>query len=136
MSYVLNNVGLGLNIVVVNGKNGTVEKFAYLNMQTGKQDSILAYLKEIKPGMIVLAASFDDLTTKMANGMREVFVGMRSTLIQYVKRRDSWVFAGRTGTKIKSLSEKIAVNDEKTSIYEGWPAMVEVGGCFPKNPDR
>lgn len=24
-----------------------------------------------------------------------------------------------------------AVNDEKTNVYEGWPVMVELGGCFP-----
>lgn len=27
---------------------------------------------------------------------------------------------------------QLAVNDEKTNIYEGWPEFVEVGGCFPK----
>lgn len=25
-----------------------------------------------------------------------------------------------------------AVNDEKTNIYEKWPELVEVGGCFPR----
>ncbi|XP_037619888.1 protein FAM3C [Sebastes umbrosus] len=133
MSNVLNNVGPGLNIVVVNGENGIVEKVDYLNIKNGITKDILAYLKEIKPGAIVLVASFDDVTTKMTKEMREVFVGMGSTLINSVKRRDSWVFAGRAGTGNKSLFEKQAVNDVKTNIYEGWPDMVEVGGCFPKN---
>lgn len=39
--------------------------------------------------------------------MREIFVGMGSTLIQSVKLRDNWVFAGRAGTQIKSLFEKV-----------------------------
>ncbi|KAK9528922.1 hypothetical protein VZT92_013051 [Zoarces viviparus] len=133
MSYAMNNVGAGLNIVVVNGKNGTMEKFGYLNMINGNTDDILAYLKEIKPGMIVLVASFDDLSPKMTDDIREVFVGMGSTLIKSVKRRDSWVFAGRAGTENKSLFEKQTVNDDKTNIYEGWPEMVEMGGCIPKN---
>ncbi|KAE8298486.1 Protein FAM3C Interleukin-like EMT inducer Precursor [Larimichthys crocea] len=132
MSHVLNNVGPGLNIVVVNGENGVVEKFGYLNMQAGNPEDILAYLTEIKPGMIVLVASFDDVTAKMTKEMREIFVGMGSTLITSVKRRDSWVFAGRTGTGNRSIYEKQAVNDRKNNIYEGWPAMVEIGACFPR----
>ncbi|XP_069003624.1 protein FAM3C [Embiotoca jacksoni] len=132
MSHVLNNVGPGLNIVVVNGENGVVEKSGYLNMISGNPGDILAYLKEIKPGMIVLVASFDDVTPKMTNEMREIFVGMGSTLIGSVKRRDGWVFAGGAGTKIKSLFEKQAVNNGKTNIYGGWPEIVEVSGCFPR----
>uniref|UniRef100_A0A3Q4HL47 FAM3 metabolism regulating signaling molecule D n=1 Tax=Neolamprologus brichardi TaxID=32507 RepID=A0A3Q4HL47_NEOBR len=126
MSHALNNVGPGLNIAVINGE---------YNTQTSHKHSwtdILAHLKKIKRGMIVLVASFDDVTQKMTNEMREIFSEMGSTLISSVKRRDSWVFAGRAGTKIKSLFEKQAVNDEKNNIYGGWPEMVEVGGCFPR----
>ncbi|XP_056292680.1 protein FAM3C [Pseudoliparis swirei] len=135
MSNVMNNVGPGLNIVVVNGKNGQVEKFGYLNMDFGNAEYILAYLKEIQPGMIVLVASFDDVTPKMTDDMREVFVGMGSTLIKSVKPRDSWVFAGQAGTENRSVFEKQAVNDEKTNVYEGWPERVEMAGCIPKDPN-
>ncbi|XP_059186295.1 protein FAM3C [Centropristis striata] len=134
MSHVFNNVGPGLNIVTINGENGTVEKFGYLNMKVGKKEDILAYLQKIKPGRIVLVASFDDVTAKMTKEMREVFTGMGSTLIKSVKLRDNWVFAGRAGTENKSLFEKKTVNDNKTNIYEKWPEIVEVGGCFPKTP--
>lgn len=134
MSQALNNVGPGLNIVVLNGENGTVEKHGFFNMQAGIKDpqNVVRYLKEIKPGMIVLVASFDDVTKRMTNEMREMFVGMGSTLIKSVKRRDSWVFAGRAGTGNKSVFEKQVANDEKTNAYEGWPHLVEVGGCFPR----
>uniref|UniRef100_A0AAZ1XCD7 ILEI/PANDER domain-containing protein n=1 Tax=Oreochromis aureus TaxID=47969 RepID=A0AAZ1XCD7_OREAU len=131
MSHALNNVGPGLNIAVINGE--------FVELLTQKKriliyypKDILAHLKKIKRGMIVLVASFDDVTQKMTNEMREIFSEMGSTLIRSVKRRDSWVFAGRAGTKIKSLFEKQAVNDEKNNIYGGWPEMVEVGGCFPR----
>ncbi|XP_068567806.1 protein FAM3C [Cebidichthys violaceus] len=133
MSYVMNNVGPGLNIVVVNGTNGKVEKFRHFNMFHGKTEEILAYLKEIKPGMIVLVASFEDVTPKMTDEIREVFVGMGSTLIKSVKRRDNWVFAGRAGTENKSPFEKQTVNDDKINIFEGWPDMVEISGCIPRN---
>uniref|UniRef100_A0A3B3WND0 ILEI/PANDER domain-containing protein n=1 Tax=Poecilia mexicana TaxID=48701 RepID=A0A3B3WND0_9TELE len=132
MSHIMNNVGPGLNIVVVNGENGVVEKFGHLNMISGNSADILAYLNEIKPGMIVLVASFDDAATKMTDEIRQMFVEMGSTLIGSVKRRDNWVFAGRTGIKIKSFFEQRAENDKETNIFDGWPGMVEVGGCFPR----
>lgn len=133
MSTALNNVGVGLNIVVVNGDNGVVEKASYLNMKSGVAEDIVAYLKEIKPGRIVLVGTFDDVTPKLTDEMREIFVRMGSTLIKSLKSKDSWAFAGRAGTRNKSLFEKLAVNNAKTNIYEGWPAMVSVSGCFPKN---
>ncbi|XP_029287785.1 protein FAM3C isoform X1 [Cottoperca gobio] len=132
MSHVFNNVGPGLNVVVVNGTNGVVDKFGYLNMKLGIKKDILAYLTNIQPGMIVLVASFDDMTTILTNEMREVFVGMGSSLIKSVKHRDNWVFAGIAGTENRSLFEKHAVNDQKTNIYEGWPDVVELSGCFPR----
>uniref|UniRef100_A0A3Q2GCU2 Si:dkeyp-67f1.2 n=1 Tax=Cyprinodon variegatus TaxID=28743 RepID=A0A3Q2GCU2_CYPVA len=119
MSHILNNVGPGLNIVVVNG-------------QLDGPD-ILTYLEKIKPGMIVLVASFDDAATKMTDEIRQMFVDMGSTLIRSVKHRDNWVFAGRAGIKIKSIFEqaKHPENDEITNVFDGWPEMVQVGGCFP-----
>ncbi|XP_071761609.2 protein FAM3C isoform X1 [Centroberyx gerrardi] len=132
MSNVLNTVGSGLNMVLVNGENGVIDKFGYLNMKDGNPEDILAYLKAIKPGMIVLVASFDDVTKKMTDEMREIFVGMGSTLIKSVKYRDNWVFAGGAWTGKESSFEKRAVNDEKNNVYGAWPEMVEVGGCFPR----
>uniref|UniRef100_A0A3Q3E7P9 FAM3 metabolism regulating signaling molecule D n=1 Tax=Hippocampus comes TaxID=109280 RepID=A0A3Q3E7P9_HIPCM len=131
MSHVLNNVGPGLNIVVVNSENGAVDRCGYLNMKDG--EDILAYLKEIKPGEIVIVASFDDATTKMTKEMREIFVGMGSALIESVSYRDNWVFAGRGGTASRSSFEKRAANDDASNVYDGWPMAVEVGGCFPRS---
>ncbi|XP_067095561.1 protein FAM3C-like [Osmerus mordax] len=132
MSGVINNVGHGLNIVVVNGENGTVEKCAYLNMIIGKPEDILAYLKDIKPGMIVLAASFHDVAKMLTDEMREIFDALGSTMIKSIKHRDSWVFAGGAGTNEKSPFEKVAVSDPKSNIYEGWPDVAKIGGCFPR----
>ncbi|XP_019751309.1 protein FAM3C [Hippocampus comes] len=133
MSHVLNNVGPGLNIVVVNSENGAVDRCGYLNMKDGVPEDILAYLKEIKPGEIVIVASFDDATTKMTKEMREIFVGMGSALIESVSYRDNWVFAGRGGTASRSSFEKRAANDDASNVYDGWPMAVEVGGCFPRS---
>ncbi|KAF6726108.1 Protein FAM3C [Oryzias melastigma] len=133
MNNVLNNVGEGLNIVVVDGERGVVEKYGFLNMDIGNRDDILAYLKEIQPGRIVLVASFQDVATLLTDEIKEIFVGMGSSFITSLKLKDNWVFVGRAGTKIKSVFEKQAVNDEKTNAFEKWPNMVEVAGCFPRS---
>ncbi|XP_077386032.1 protein FAM3C isoform X1 [Festucalex cinctus] len=133
MSHILNNVGPGLNIVVINSENGAVDRCGYLNMSDGVPEDILEYLKEIKPGEIVIVASFDDVTTKMTKEMREIFVGMGSALIESVSYRDNWVFAGRGDAANSSSFEKRAANDDQSNVYDGWPMAVEVGGCFPRS---
>lgn len=132
MSGVMNNVGPGLNLVLVNGENGKIEKFDYFNMYSGETKAILDFLKTIKPGMIVLVASFDDAATKMTDEIRNIFAGLGSSSIKDVKFRDSWVFAGGAGTEQKSPFEKLAANNQKTNIYGNWPEVVEIAGCFPR----
>ncbi|KAM7006186.1 protein FAM3C [Tautogolabrus adspersus] len=131
MSHVLNNVGPGINIVEINGEGGVVEKWDFLNMEIGDKDHILKYLKAIKPGSIVLAASYVDVTPKMTDEMREILEGMGSSMIKTINSHDSWVFAGKVGMKEKSLFEKLVVSDPQTNIYDEWPRVAEVGGCFP-----
>ncbi|XP_060898953.1 protein FAM3C [Labrus mixtus] len=131
MSNVLNNVGPGINIVEINGERAAVEKCYFLNMESGDKDQILSYLREIKPGSIVLAASYIDVTRRMTDEMREIFEGMGSSMIKTLNSHDSWVFAGKVGMKEKSLFEKLVVSDPKTNIYDEWPRVAELGGCFP-----
>ncbi|XP_034022280.1 protein FAM3C-like [Thalassophryne amazonica] len=133
MSHAMNNIGPGLNIVVVNGENGAVEKLGYLDMINGVEADILEYLQAIQPGKIVLVASFDDVTPKMTDEMRRVLAGMGSSLINSVQQRDSWVFAGQAGVDKMSPFEMQVANNAKANAFEGWPEAVEVTGCFPKN---
>uniref|UniRef100_UPI0037E739C9 protein FAM3C n=1 Tax=Semicossyphus pulcher TaxID=241346 RepID=UPI0037E739C9 len=132
MSHVLNNIGPGLNVVVIDEKRGVVEKFDFLNMINGNSQQILEYLKNIQPGRLVLVATYDDAIPQMTNEIREAFEKMGSTMISDLKSRDSWVFAGKTGAKAASHHEKISVNDPKTNVYEDWPSMTRVGGCILK----
>ncbi|KAL0978136.1 hypothetical protein UPYG_G00166610 [Umbra pygmaea] len=132
MSGVMNNAGKGLNIVFVNGSNGNIEDFNFFDMYFEEPVKLLEFLKKIKPGMLVLVASFDDPATKMNDEIRNIFVGLGSTLIKDVGFRDNWVFAGAAGIGEKSPFEKRSANDEKTNIYERWPEMVEIDGCFPR----
>lgn len=132
MSHVMNNVGPGLNIVVVNKEKGSVEKFGYLNSKDGRPEEILSYLQKIEQGSIVLLASFDDMTPKLTDEIRDVLEHMGSSLIKTVKGKDNWVFAGTPGAAKKSPFEKMVVSDPQKNMYEDWPEVVEINGCFPK----
>ncbi|CAB1438015.1 unnamed protein product [Pleuronectes platessa] len=126
MSTAHNNVGGGLDIVVVNGQTGVVENARILN---GSPQETLSFLRDIKPGMIVLVASFDN-ANGMTDEIRNIFSGMGSSKARSIKFRDNWVFAVRTGLDSTLHFEKITVTDEKNNLYEGWPETAEVEGCF------
>lgn len=132
MSHVLNNIGPGINIVVINSESGVVEKFGFLNMENGEKNNILDFLTTILPGSIVLLASYRDVTPLMTDEMRDLFEAMGSSVVKSLKTRDGWVFAGKMGMKEKSPFEKMAANDKKTNTYDEWPHVVEISGCYPK----
>ncbi|KAJ8409317.1 hypothetical protein AAFF_G00235150 [Aldrovandia affinis] len=130
MSGVINNIGVGLNIVLVNGETGKIEKSESFS---GDQEKLLSFLRGAKPGNIILVASFDDPATQLTDDIRKAFSSMGSSLIKMLKFRDSWVFAGAVRKKGKSPFEKLLKNDEKTNIFDGWPGTEEISGCYPKN---
>uniref|UniRef100_A0A4W4H0I1 Si:dkeyp-67f1.2 n=1 Tax=Electrophorus electricus TaxID=8005 RepID=A0A4W4H0I1_ELEEL len=129
--YVLNNVGWGLNIVLLKGKI-ILKKEKCLILSFTLLKGLLNFLKMVQAGNIILVASYEDPTVLLTDEIREIFAGMGSTMIRSVKYRDSWVFAGAAGMNKQSLFEKLITNDEKTNAYGAWPEMGEVGGCFPR----
>ncbi|KAK1796441.1 hypothetical protein P4O66_009495, partial [Electrophorus voltai] len=124
-----NNVGWGLNIVLLKGETGELLRCNYFNRYSR---GLLNFLKMVQAGNIILVASYEDPTVLLTDEIREIFAGMGSTMIRSVKYRDSWVFAGAAGMNKQSLFEKLITNDEKTNAYGAWPEMGEVGGCFPR----
>uniref|UniRef100_A0A673MSR1 FAM3 metabolism regulating signaling molecule D n=1 Tax=Sinocyclocheilus rhinocerous TaxID=307959 RepID=A0A673MSR1_9TELE len=115
MGGIRNNAGEGLNIVIANDPQ-----------------ELLAYLKTLKPGNIVLVASYIDPTTKLTDEIRDIFSALGSTMVKSLKPRDSWVFAGAYGIKEARPFEKLIQNDMRNNAYEDWPEMGEVIGCFPR----
>ncbi|XP_061113894.1 protein FAM3C-like isoform X2 [Conger conger] len=108
MSSAKNNIGPGLNIVLINGETGEALKFDFFNMYSGKVEELLKFIKDLKPGTIVLVASFDDPATKLTDEARNVFVNLGSTMINSVRFRDGWLFVGAVGLTEKSPFEKTA----------------------------
>ncbi|XP_016367701.1 protein FAM3D-like [Sinocyclocheilus rhinocerous] len=132
MGGIRNNAGEGLNIVIANGDTGKVLRNKNFNLESRDPQELLAYLKTLKPGNIVLVASYIDPTTKLTDEIRDIFSALGSTMVKSLKPRDSWVFAGAYGIKEARPFEKLIQNDMRNNAYEDWPEMGEVIGCFPR----
>uniref|UniRef100_A0A8C3PN61 FAM3 metabolism regulating signaling molecule D n=1 Tax=Calidris pygmaea TaxID=425635 RepID=A0A8C3PN61_9CHAR len=135
MSSVKNNIGRGLNIMLVNGTNGKLLKTGIFDMYSGDINKLDAFLQEIKVGTIVLVASYDDPATKMNAKVQAHFERLGSSHVRKLGFRDNWVFLGAKGMKNKSPFEEHIKNDRKTNKYDGWPEMLEMEGCTPRKMD-
>ncbi|CAM9850594.1 unnamed protein product [Rangifer tarandus platyrhynchus] len=132
MSPVKNNVGRGLNIVLVDGTTGVVLKQKCFDMYSGDASLLAKFLKEISEQMLVLVASYDDPGTKMNKEIRELFSNLGSTHVMQLGFRDSWVFLGAQNFKSKSPFEQFLKNNPETNKYDGWPELLELEGCVPR----
>uniref|UniRef100_A0A8C3JUW6 FAM3 metabolism regulating signaling molecule D n=1 Tax=Calidris pygmaea TaxID=425635 RepID=A0A8C3JUW6_9CHAR len=141
MSSVKNNIGRGLNIMLVNGESGGHKlpsphtRGPFLPREGTDINKLDAFLQEIKVGTIVLVASYDDPATKMNAKVQAHFERLGSSHVRKLGFRDNWVFLGAKGMKNKSPFEEHIKNDRKTNKYDGWPEMLEMEGCTPRKMD-
>ncbi|KAK2505460.1 hypothetical protein MC885_017696, partial [Smutsia gigantea] len=132
MSPVKNNVGRGLNIALVNGSTGMVQRQSSFDMYSGDTKFLVRFLREIPEGTLVLVASYDDPGTKMSDEIRTLLSNLGSSYAKEVGFRDSWVFLGARDLKSKSPFEQYLKNNPNTNKYEGWPELLELEGCVPQ----
>ncbi|XP_059190289.1 protein FAM3C-like [Centropristis striata] len=132
LGTIKNNAGPGINIVIVNGKTGEVIKTAFFNMYNGDVKPLIALLKGVETGSVVLMASYDDPATKLSEDARKLITEFGSSNVKSLGFRDNWVFVGGKGAGVKSNFEKYLKNDGKNNKYESWPELVELQGCIPK----
>ncbi|XP_076124935.1 protein FAM3C isoform X1 [Alosa pseudoharengus] len=121
------NTGPGLNIALLDNKTGNVvsSEFHF------QGSDLLDFLRGIMPGHIILIASYDNPASMLTGEIREIFMGLGSSIIQRVGTCDSWVFAVQKGSKERPF-EKYIPNDEKTNTYKEWPDYIELSGCLSK----
>ncbi|XP_051548412.1 protein FAM3C-like isoform X4 [Myxocyprinus asiaticus] len=122
----------GISIVVINEKTGEHSKTASFNMWNGDVRDLIAFLKSIEDGSVVLMASFDDPATKLNEEARTLITELGSSYISKVKFRDNWIFVGGKKTMTQAFFEQHMKNDRKTNKYESWPEMIEMEGCIPR----
>ncbi|XP_078465739.1 protein FAM3A-like isoform X2 [Lampetra planeri] len=127
----LYNVGLGLNVAVVNGATGAVIHTEVFDTFEGDITELINLLKIVTDGSLLLIASFDEPASKLNAEARNMFAAMGSRFIKNVAYRDTWVFVGTKGNANSSLFEAHTKNNEETNKYQGWPERVEIDGCIP-----
>ncbi|KAG7269991.1 hypothetical protein CRUP_027543 [Coryphaenoides rupestris] len=122
MSGVKNNVGRGINVVLVNGETGVLIKTDFFDMWAGEVAPFIKFLKEIPDGTVVMMATFDDPATK------KLISELGSSVATSLKFRDNWIFVGGKGIKTKTPFEQHIKNSGDTNKYEGWPEVLGDGG--------
>ncbi|XP_055365351.1 protein FAM3C isoform X2 [Betta splendens] len=127
----LNNAGVGINIVIVDGKSGGVIKSSFFNMYDGDVEPLIMFLKEVELGSVVLMASFDEPSSKLNDEARKLISDLGSTSVRSLGFRDSWVFVGGKGATVKNNFEKYMKNDKGTNKYDNWPEVLQLHGCIP-----
>uniref|UniRef100_S4RJR8 Family with sequence similarity 3 member C n=1 Tax=Petromyzon marinus TaxID=7757 RepID=S4RJR8_PETMA len=132
MSSVKNNVGRGMNIAVVNGMTGELTITKSVDLWGGDVNDLIIFLKSIQHGSIVMIASFDDAASKLNDEARNMLMELGSSFIGNLGFRDSWVFVGAKGIRMKSPFERHIKNNKETNKYEGWPELIELEGCVPQ----
>ncbi|XP_072242743.1 protein FAM3C [Leuresthes tenuis] len=132
LGTILNNVGVGINIVTLNGKTGEVLKTGYFDMYSGAVEPLIEFLKSIEIGSVILVASFDEPASKLNEEARKLFEELGSSSIKLVGFRDNWVFVGGKGLTMKSTFEKYIKNEESKNKYDNWPELIDIDGCIPK----
>ncbi|XP_061617919.1 protein FAM3C isoform X2 [Phyllopteryx taeniolatus] len=135
MSAVKNNVGRGINIALVNGRTGKLNKTDFFDMWAGNVAPLIQFLKGIEDGTVVMMASFDDPSTKLNDEARKLIADLGSSAINNLGFRDNWIFVGGKGIKTKSPFEQHIKNSADTNKFEGWPEVLEMEGCVPKRED-
>uniref|UniRef100_UPI0025AE991F protein FAM3C n=1 Tax=Doryrhamphus excisus TaxID=161450 RepID=UPI0025AE991F len=132
LGTVLNNAGLGINVVVLNGKTGAVLQSDHFNMYSDDDKPLIDFLKNIQQGSVVLMASYDDPSTKLSGEAKKLIGELGSSVVQSLSFRDNWVFVGGKGV-VTSNFEKLLKNDKEKNKYNNWPELIQLEGCIPKN---
>ncbi|XP_072328477.1 protein FAM3C-like isoform X1 [Scyliorhinus torazame] len=135
MNGIMNNIGRGLNIALINASTGELLLTDFFDMWSGNIKLLVDFLLSVKPGTIFLLASFDDPATKMTDEARTLISELGSSFIHSVNFRDNWIFVGAKPIKEKSPFEQVMKNDKAKNKYGNWPEAVEMEGCVPRKPD-
>ncbi|KAK5927297.1 hypothetical protein CgunFtcFv8_012467 [Champsocephalus gunnari] len=132
LGQVLNNAGVGINVVIVNGRTGDILRTDFFNMYSGDVKPLVALLQGLEEGSVVLMASYDEPATKLSDDARQLISELGSVSVKSLGFRDSWVFVGGKGASADRTMEKHSKNNKATNKYDQWPELLEVQGCIPK----
>ncbi|XP_028287435.1 protein FAM3C-like isoform X2 [Parambassis ranga] len=132
LGALLNNAGVGINVVILNAKTGEVVKTAHFDMYSGDVNPLIKLLKSVEKGSAVLMASYDEPSSKLNEDAKKLIAELGSSAVHLLGFRDNWVFVGGKAAAVKSKFEKVLKNDHANNKYENWPELIDLEGCIPK----
>ncbi|XP_054476507.1 protein FAM3D [Anoplopoma fimbria] len=133
LGTVMNNAGIGINLVIANSTTGGVIKTGNFDMYSGEVKPLIEFLESIETGSLVLMASYDEPSSKLTIEARNLIAALGSSYIKSVGFRDNWVFVGGKDVSVLSNFEKYLKNDSTKNKYEDWPELIEIYGCIAKD---
>lgn len=124
----------GINIAVVNHETMKVTETQSFDMYEGDfSGPMIEFINKIPNGAIILAASFDDASTKLSDAAKKVFEDLGSKEIRQIKFRSQWVFLAVKGATIPDhIEREKIIHSGGNDRYSGWPAEIQIDGCLPK----
>ncbi|XP_078309780.1 protein O-linked-mannose beta-1,2-N-acetylglucosaminyltransferase 1-like isoform X2 [Crassostrea virginica] len=126
MSEDHNNVGRGLNMVFIDGNTHKVVDMKTFDTYVGDQSFKQYAQMEMKDKMVVILASFDEMTYSLKDEAKTWLKVMGSSQIDKVAFRDSYLLIGQRGLKQGQAVEFLNQKGEN-----GYGEPLEKKGCFP-----
>jgi len=130
MKNSLNNVDRGMNVAVVDGKTGHLDKIGVFDLYSEDSEKLKTFLNKVDDQNIVLIASYDDAATRLDDEARKLLESYGSKKASSLAFRDNWIFMG--GKKVATPKEGYEGNNKETNKYGDFPGAITIEGCVPR----
>jgi len=130
MKNSLNNVDRGMNVAVVDGKTGHLDKIGVFDLYSKDSEKLKAFISNVGEDKIVLIASYDDAATRLDDETRKLLGSFGSKKAAALAFRDNWIFMG--GKKVAQPKEGYEGNNKETNKYGDFPGAITIEGCVPR----
>ncbi|XP_077865281.1 protein FAM3C-like [Saccoglossus kowalevskii] len=120
--------GRGMNLIVVDKEANKVLKARNFDLYMFDDGEMIAWLKSLGNGDILMVATFDDAARQLTAETREILKkDFGSTKIDDLNFRGNWVFIGQKGISGSSSYENIELFNSEVSE---WALQTSIHGCL------
>lgn len=132
MSNSIGNVNRGMNVAVVDGRDGDSPKVQVFDLYGQDSGTFKKFLSELGENEIVFMATFDDATQRFDKEARDAVAALGSQSATKLAFRDNWIFVGGKKLKSQPAWEEHVASDKEKNKFGNWPGTITMEGCIPK----